>query len=63
MLFRSFDKLAFWRSDKPADRPQYRIKVTDAGQATDVEVQTADGKPDTSATAKRITSLLFEQLR
>jgi outer membrane protein assembly factor BamC len=58
-----FDKLAFWRADKPADRPQYRIKVTDVGAATDVEVQTADGKPDTSATAKRITSLLFEQLR
>lgn len=57
------DKLAFWRSDKPADRPQYRIKVTDAGSATDVEVQTADGKPDTSATGKRITALLFEQLR
>jgi outer membrane protein assembly factor BamC len=58
-----FDKLAFWRSDKPQDRPQYRIKVTDAGAATDVEVQTAEGKPDTSATAKRITALLFEQLR
>ncbi len=58
-----FDKLAFWRSDKPADRPQYRIKVTDAGAATDVEVQTAEGKLDTSATAKRITALLFEQLR
>jgi outer membrane protein assembly factor BamC len=57
------DWLAFWRSDKPADRPQYRIKVTDGGATSDVEVQSADGKPDNSATAKRILTLLFEQLR
>ena len=57
------DRLAFWRSDKPADRPQYRIKVSDAGANTNVEVQTADGKSDGSATAKRIMTLLFEQLR
>ena len=56
-------RLAFWRSDKPADRPQFRIKVADAGANTNVDVQTADGKPDSSATAKRIMSLLFEQLR
>jgi outer membrane protein assembly factor BamC len=57
------DWLAFWRSDKPADRPQYRIKVSDGGATSDVEVQSADGKPDNSATAKRILTLLFEQLR
>lgn len=57
------DKLAFWRSDKPKDSQQYRIRVTDAGANSDVEVQTADGKSDTSPTAKRIMTLLFEQLR
>jgi outer membrane protein assembly factor BamC len=57
------DRLAFWRSDKPADRPQYRVKVTDSGTTADVEVQAADGKPDNSPTAKRILNLLFEQLR
>ena len=57
------DWLAFWRSAKLADRPQYRIRVTDAGASSDVEVQSADGKPDNSATAKRILNLLFEQLR
>jgi outer membrane protein assembly factor BamC len=57
------DWLAFWRSDKPADRPQYRIKVSDGGATSDVEVQSADGKADNSATAKRILALLFEQLR
>ncbi len=57
------ERLAFWRTDKVADRPQFRIKVADAGGSASVEVQTADGKPDSSATAKRITTLLFEQLR
>jgi outer membrane protein assembly factor BamC len=57
------DKLAFWRSDKPQDRPQYRIKVSDAGANSDVEVVTADGGIDGSATAKRIKALMFEQLR
>jgi outer membrane protein assembly factor BamC len=57
------EKLAFWRTDKPGERPQYRIKVSDAGASSDVEVVTAEGKPDTSPTAKRITALLFEQLR
>ncbi len=58
-----FDRLAFWRSDKPADRPQFRIKVAELAGASEVEVQTADGKPDNSPTAKRIMTLLFEQLR
>jgi outer membrane protein assembly factor BamC len=56
-------KLAFWRSDKPADRPQFRIKVTDQGASTDVDVVAADGKPDTSPTARRILGLLFDQLK
>ncbi len=57
------ERLAFWRSDKPADRPQYRIKVADAGATSDIDVQAGDGKADNSATAKRILALLFEQLR
>lgn len=57
------DRLAFWRDDKPSDRPQYRVKVTDAGATTTVEVQSQDGKPENSSTGKRIMNLLFEQLR
>ncbi len=57
------DVMMFWKSDKPAERAQYRIKVTDAGTSSDVEVLSADGKADNSATAKRILTLLFEQLR
>ncbi len=60
-----WSKLAFWRKDSPAEKQQYRVKVTEVQGAatTDVEVQTADGKADTSPTAKRIMTLLFEQLR
>ncbi len=57
------DKLAFWRKDDPASKPQYRIYVVEAAGVTNVEVQTGEGKPDNSATAKRILSLLVEQLK
>jgi outer membrane protein assembly factor BamC len=57
------DKLAFWRKDDPASKPQYRIYVAEAGGVTNVEVQTGEGKPDSSATAKRILALLLEQLK
>jgi outer membrane protein assembly factor BamC len=57
------DKLAFWRKDDPASRPQYRISVAESAGASEVQVQGADGKPDNSATAKRILSLLLEQLK
>ena len=57
------DKLAFWRKDDPAAKPQYRVHVAEAAGISDVEVQGADGKMDNSATAKRILGLLLEQLR
>ncbi len=58
-----FDKLAFWRKDDPLSKPQYRIFVAESGGTSDVTVQSADGKPDNSSTAKRILSLLLEQLK
>ncbi len=57
------DKLAFWRKDDPAAKPQYRVYVAEAAGVSDVQVQGADGKADNSATAKRILGLLLEQLR
>jgi outer membrane protein assembly factor BamC len=57
------DKLAFWRKDDPASKPQYRIFVAEAAGISDVIVQNADGKTDTSSTSKRILSLLLEQLK
>ena len=56
-------KLAFWRKDDPASKPQYRIFVAETAGISDVVVQSADGKPDTSSTSKRILSLLLEQLK
>ena len=58
-----FDKLAFWRKDDPASKPQYRIFVAEAAGISDVIVQGADGQPDNSSTSKRILSLLLEQLK
>ncbi|MCY7389433.1 MAG: outer membrane protein assembly factor BamC [Burkholderiales bacterium] len=57
------DKLAFWRKDDPASKPQYRIYVAETAGISDVVVQGADGKPENSSTSKRILSLLLEQLR
>ena len=58
-----FEKLMFWRKDDPLSKPQYRIFVAEASGTSDVMVQGADGKPDNSSTAKRILSLLLEQLK
>lgn len=58
-----WSKLAFWRKDDPLTKPQYRLYAVEAGGVTDVSVQGADGKTDNSPTAKRILSLLFEQLK
>ena len=57
------DKLAFWRKDDPASKPQYRVYVAETGGVSNVVVQGADGKTDNSSTAKRILNLLLEQLR
>lgn len=57
------DKMAFWRKDDPAAKPQYRIHVAEVAGASNVLVQGIDGQVDNSPTAKRILSLLLEQLR
>ena len=57
------DKLAFWRKDDPASKPQYRLLVSEVAGISEVVVQTPDGKTDNSATAKRILSLLLDQLK
>jgi outer membrane protein assembly factor BamC len=58
-----FEWMKFWKSDKPADRPQFRIRVVDAQGAATVEVQDKDGKPEVSATSKRILAVVFDQLK
>jgi outer membrane protein assembly factor BamC len=58
-------KLAFWRSDAdPKDRTaQFRIAVKEAAPGSEVNVLNKEGQLDRSATANRILSLLYEQLK
>ena len=56
------DSLAFWKKDEAA-KPQYRIFVAETASGSKVDVQSADGNTDNSSTAKRILSLLLEQLK
>jgi outer membrane protein assembly factor BamC len=55
-------KLAFWSSDE-AKAKQYRIVLLAQGAETQVIVNDAEGKRENSSTAKRILTLLEEQLR
>ena len=55
-------KLAFWSSDEEKAK-QYRIVLLAQGPETQIIVNNAEGKRENSATAKRILTLLEEQLR
>ena len=58
------DKLMFWRTAPRTPQPQYRIHVAESGAGmSQVQVQDAKGGPESSATGRRILSLLFEQLK
>ncbi|HET7728504.1 MAG TPA: outer membrane protein assembly factor BamC [Usitatibacter sp.] len=58
------DKLMFWRAPAKTNQPQYRIHVSDAGaNMSQVQVQNAQGGTESSSTAKRILSLLYDQLK
>jgi outer membrane protein assembly factor BamC len=56
-------KLAFWSSDDEVAAKQYQIKLVAGGAKTQVIVNDAQGVRDTTTTAKRILTLLEEQLR
>jgi outer membrane protein assembly factor BamC len=61
-------KLAFWRSDdaksgRPASDIQYRIFVKGTGESSVVQVVTREGGVDKSDTARKILSLLNDQLK
>jgi outer membrane protein assembly factor BamC len=59
-----FAKLAFWRDKAdPAKRPKYRIQVKADGDASLIQVLTAEGGLDASETGKKILRLLHEQLK
>lgn len=59
-------RLAFWRSRDTGDAGQpgdYRVALSEAGEATQVKVLGADGKPDASEAAQRMLAVLQEDLR
>ncbi len=56
-------KLAFWSSDDESKATQYQIELQASGASTHVIVNDAQGVRDTTATGKRILTLLEEQLR
>jgi outer membrane protein assembly factor BamC len=60
-----FSKLAFWRSkDTPAKSgSEYRLRIQERGDVSEVTVLTREGGQDTSDTAKRILGLLHQELR
>ncbi|MGB5082764.1 MAG: outer membrane protein assembly factor BamC [Burkholderiales bacterium] len=58
-----FDSLMFWRSAPDPKAEQYRVFVKDRDQASEVQVLDREGKPDSSDTARRILSLLQQQLK
>ncbi len=56
--------LAFWRSNKPeAKAEQYRVLVKSRNDASEVQVLNKEGNADGSDTARKILSLLHEQLK
>jgi len=57
-------KLAFWKSDaSKVTAEQYRVLVSQGGDKSQVQVLGSDGGVERSQTARRILSLLHEQLK
>ena len=57
-------KLAFWKSDaSKVTAEQYRVVVSQGGDRSQVQVLGKDGGVDRSQTARRILSLLHDQLK
>ncbi len=57
------NKLAFWSSDDDEDATAYHIKLFADGPVTRVIVNNSKDERDSTSTAKRILTLLEEQLR
>lgn len=56
-------KLAFWRSAPDPKAEQYRVFVKDRKDLSEVQVLNKEGNPDSSETARKILSLLQQQLK
>ena len=59
-----FSKLKFWESGDPkAKTEQFRIQVTDVQEGAHVNVLNKEGVQDSSDTARKILTLLYNQLK
>lgn len=56
-------KLMFWRDAPDPKAEQYRVFVKDRNDSSEVQVLNKEGGPDSSDTARRILSLLQQQLK
>ena len=56
-------KLAFWKADDKPKPEQYRIAITDGGQASTVSIQDPSGAPDHSENGQKILALLKDDLK
>jgi outer membrane protein assembly factor BamC len=57
-------RFKFWGSSSDKQKnEQYRVLVKDEGERAEVNVLNKEGGPEQSATANRILTLLYEQLK
>lgn len=63
MLARMFSGLKFWGGSPAKKNEQYQIAVRDMNASAQVNVLNKDGKQEQSATANRILTLLYDQLK
>ena len=57
-------KMVFWKSSPSVNsQTQYRIFVSDSGKFSTIQVLSREGGVDQSETAKKILSLLYDQLK
>jgi outer membrane protein assembly factor BamC len=57
-----FSRLAFWRSAPDPKAEQYRVFVKGRNESSEIQVLNKEGGPDPSDTARKILSLLQQQL-
>jgi outer membrane protein assembly factor BamC len=58
-----FGRFKFWGSSDKNKNEQYRVLVKDEGERAQVNVLNKDGNAERSATANRILTLLYDQLK
>ena len=58
-----FSRLRFWGSSDKEKHEQYRVLVKDSGERAEVNVLNKDGGREISATANRILTLLYDELK